>query len=295
MTTPSDRSRPQDARTDQVTNDGVRTTGSAEPGDVRTETRSGGRTDNVTDNRTDLRTHDGATRVEDRHRDTGVRGSHDHPMQEALIGTDASRRSRTNASWGAIFAGVATFLALTLVLNIATAAMGLQGVDGTAAGIWSIVTVAIALAVAGFVAGALAVRAGLLHGFLTWATSMLAILVLAGWLGTGLLGAAGNVAGTAAQTASQGTTVSAQDITAGVQDPETRAQLEQAQQDIEQAITDAQSDLAAQTDDIAAGTWWAFAGVLIGAAIAAFAGMAGARSVINREDEVATERTRTRR
>lgn len=306
MTTPSDRSRPADGRgtdpldgTGSTHRDGA-TLGDGRNQDARVEDRT--RDDRLT---TDDRSHrgglatredDGATRAEetrDRGRDT--RASHDHPMQEAFLGTDSVQRTRTNASWGAIFAGVATFLALSLVLNIATAAMGLQGVDGTAAGIWSIVTVGIALAAGGFVAGALAVRAGLLHGFLTWATSMLSVLVLAGWLGTGLLGAAGDIAGGAAQTAGQGTTITAEDITAGMQDPETQQQLEQAQQEVQQALDDAQRTIADQTDNIAEGTWWAFAGVLIGGLLAAFAGMAGSRSVINREDEVATGRTGARR
>lgn len=37
---------------------------------------------------------------------------------------------------------------------------GVQGVNGAVAGIWSIIALAIALAVAGYIAGALAVRAG---------------------------------------------------------------------------------------------------------------------------------------
>lgn len=275
----SDRSRPQGARTE---------TNAGSSADSETHTRS---ETNVPAGR---RVDDGATRVEERGGNLREQG-YDHPMQESLIGTDGVHRTRSNASWGAIFAGVATFLGLTLVLNIATAAMGLQGVDGMAAGIWSIVTVAIALAVAGFVAGALAVRAGLLHGFLTWATSMLAVLVLAGWLGTGMLGAAGNLAGGAAQTVGQGTTITAEDITAGVQDEETRQQLESAQQDVERALEDAQRTLTESTDDIAEGAWWAFAGALIGAALAAGAGLAGSRSVINRDDQRAAGRAHSRR
>lgn len=39
------------------------------------------------------------------------------------------------------------------------------------------------------------------------------------------------------------------------------------------------------SDDAAAGTWWTFAGLLIGAVISAFAGAAGARSVLNRDEK----------
>ncbi|WP_288865607.1 hypothetical protein [uncultured Corynebacterium sp.] len=38
------------------------------------------------------------------------------------------------------------------------------------------------------------------------------------------------------------------------------------------------------SDDAAEGTWWTFAGLHIGAVISAFAGAAGARSVLNRDE-----------
>ncbi|MCE0488213.1 hypothetical protein [Ornithinimicrobium sediminis] len=233
------------------------------------------------------RTHRGAGLDDEGATSLDTRPAHDdHSTQEAFIGTERSRAG-SNVSWGAIFAGVVTFLALTLLLNIATAAMGLQGTSGAAAGIWSVIALAIALAAAGYVAGALAARAGLLHGFLAWATSMLAVLVLAGWLGSSLLGAVGNIAGTAAQTAAETTTTTGQDVedAAGeVEDTVSQGDLDEVQQEVEAA-----------TDDIAGGAWWAFAGALIGALIAAFAGAAGARSVINRDEEVAVERRRPTR
>lgn len=226
--------------------------------------------------------HDGASAVK-------MRTAHDdHSMQESLIGTDR-RDTSSNTAWGAILAGVVTFLALTILLSIATAAMGLQGASGTVAGIWSVVALAIALAAAGYVAGALAVRAGLLHGFLTWATSMLAILVLAGWLGTSLLGAVGNVAGTVAQTVAQSTSVTgqdAQDAADAVQDNVSEQDVDQAQ---DQAAQDAKQAVSESKDDVAEGAWWAFAGALVGAVIAALAGAAGARSVINRKEEAVVE------
>ncbi|WP_232548950.1 hypothetical protein [Propioniciclava soli] len=209
---------------------------------------------------------DGASRVERRP------ARDDHAVQEALIGTDRSRRT-PNISWGSIFAGVVTFLGLTVVLNIASAAMGLDGVSGVATGIWSLIALALALAVAGYVAGALAVRGGLLHGFLTWATSILAVLVLAGWLGGALLGAVGNLAGV----------VSSQvDVTAQqVEDAATQADQQVDQQQVEQQ--------AAQTAEQAStAAWWTFGGALLGAVGAAAAGAAGSRSVINRETELTT-------
>src|SRR5690606_11820790 len=119
-------------------------------------------------------------------------------------------------SWGAIFAGVVTFLAVTVLLSLVTAGIGLTG-EGMAAGIWSIIALAIALAAAGYVAGALAVRGGLLHGFLTWATSLVAAVVLAVWLSASALGAVGSVVGQALDVA-QGTDVTevVEDVRQGV-------------------------------------------------------------------------------
>ena len=71
--------------------------------------------------------------------DPGASSVDVHPRRDvdatksSLIGSDRSRRT-SNVSWRAIFAGVATFLALTIVLSMATAAMGLQGATGAATG-----------------------------------------------------------------------------------------------------------------------------------------------------------------
>lgn len=193
----------------------------------------------------------------------------DHSVQDALIGSD-SARGRSNVSWGAIFAGVVTFLALTVTLSMASAAMGLGGASGMATGIWTLIALAVSLAVAGYVSGAMAARGGLFHGLLTWATSLLSIVVLAGWLGGSLLGSFGNMAGQVAQ--------SGQINTQQVED----AAREAGQQ--VQPPSQEQVDQAAR--DASAGTWWAFAGTIIGAVGAAGAGAAGARSVIRRDTEI---------
>lgn len=46
----------------------------------------------------------------------------DSSTQEALVGTDDSRRT-TNVSWGLVFAGITAFLALVVTLSMASAAM----------------------------------------------------------------------------------------------------------------------------------------------------------------------------
>lgn len=49
---------------------------------------------------------------------------------------------------------------------------------GTGLAIWGVLTLLISLLAAGFVAGITAARAGLVHGFLTWATSVIILFVL---------------------------------------------------------------------------------------------------------------------
>lgn len=201
---------------------------------------------------------------------TAARTAHtDRTTQNSMLGTEHSR-STSNVSWGAIFAGVVTFLALTILLSMVSAAMGLDGASGLATGIWSVVALAIALAVAGYVAGALATRSGLLHGFVTWAASLLAIVALTGLLGSSLLGAVGSVANQANVTAQQAQDL-AQQTQREVSEQEIQAAQQQAQQAAEQAAT---------------GLWWTFAGTLIGAVIATATGAAGARSVARKETEV---------
>lgn len=194
----------------------------------------------------------------------------DDATKSSLIGSDRSRRT-SNVSWRAIFAGVATFLALTIVLSMATAAMGLQGATGAATGIWSVVALAIALAVAGYVAGAMAGRGGLIHGFLAWAASVLALVVLAGWLGTTMLGAVGDMV---QQVATQ-TNLNQQLQQAAQQGQLSQQEMQQAQQQLQQAAR-----------ETAQGMWWAFAGTLIGGAIATLCGGVGARSFTSRDTEV---------
>jgi hypothetical protein len=205
--------------------------------------------------------------------------------QESLIGTE--RRGRpANVSWGSIFAGVVTFLAVTVLLSLVTAGIGLGG-SGIGAGIWSVIALAIALAAGGFVAGALAVRSGLLHGFLTWATSLVVALAFTVWLGASLLGAVGGVVNSASQALS-GTDVSevVEDVQGNVDEEETQEQADEAVEDAQQTAEDA-------ADAAQASSWWGFVGLLLGAVIASLGGMFGVRTVINRdrESEAVTVRT----
>jgi hypothetical protein len=110
-----------------------------------------------------------------------------------------------NISWGSIFAGVITFLAIFMTLGLIGSAIGfgtleptsnnpLEGV-GTGLIIWTIVTVVLSLMAAGFVAGVAARRIGLLHGFLTWATSMIVVVLLVSYTAISTFSAVGSLLG----------------------------------------------------------------------------------------------------
>lgn len=125
------------------------------------------------------------------HSDTG--GTTDVSWKENALGNAREGRVQ-NVSWGAIFAGVVTFLAIVFVFSLLTAAAGLDG-SGTGAAVVSIIGLLLAFFGAGGVAGAMSVRGGLVHGFLTWATSLLATVLLLVLLTLGAAGAVGGILG----------------------------------------------------------------------------------------------------
>ena len=208
----------------------------------------------------------------------------DHTMQEAFIGTDRDHRG-TNASWGAVLAGTVMFLALMVVFGLISGALGLSGAGGIVVAIWSIIAMVLALAAAGFVAGALAMRGGLLHGLVTWATSLVGILVLVGVLGAGVLGAVGGALGGVAQ----GADVSLEEMEQATEDVDVDEQeVDEAQQEAGDAAQEAQGAAAASA-------WGAVAGLILGAAVAGFAGVAGARSTLTRRTHTVETGARHRR
>ena len=206
---------------------------------------------------------------------------HDHTTRDSFIGTNEPTPRHTNVSWGAIFAGVLTFIALLFVFGLVSSGLGLEEASGTAVGIWSAIAVIVALGIAGFVSGMLSIRAGFLHGIATWATSLVATLVLVGWVGSSVLGALGGAVGNLAQGALQQTEITTEDLGNAADEADVEQQdLEQAQQDVQDTAQQAQ-------DDLAASAWWSVAGLLIGAVVAGLAGAGGSRSVHTwHEDDV---------
>lgn len=113
------------------------------------------------------------------------------------------REAGFNISWGAIFAGVVTYFALFFMFSLIGSAIGFGMVDATSANpldgvgtgvmVWTVVTMILSFFGAGFVAGAAARRVGILHGFLSWATSMIVLVIMLSYVAIGALSAVGSM------------------------------------------------------------------------------------------------------
>lgn len=202
--------------------------------------------------------------------------SEDVSWKENALGGASTRRVQ-NVSWGAIFAGTAAFLAIVLLFSLLTTATGLAG-SGVGASIVSIIGVLLGFFTGGAIAGILAVRGGLVHGFLTWALSLIAAVVLLVLLTLGAAGAVGGVLGSLVDGLGSAvgpslTQVQPSDVpTPGPQ------QTQAAQQTLQQA----QQAAAQAADATQTGAIWGFVGLLIGAIVASLAGLFGSRNVNNR-------------
>ena len=117
-------------------------------------------------------------------------------------------------SWGSVFGGVMTVLAISVLLSILNSSIGLFMFDplsehpasgiSTAVGIGSAIILVFGMATGGFVAGKLAGMDGMIHGFLVWATTLIVAVVLGVFLAAGAakmtanaLGAISSVTGSA--------------------------------------------------------------------------------------------------
>ncbi len=218
----------------------------------------------------------GDTRTE--HHDT----HRDEPLswKDTLFGSGRSENVR-NVSWGAIFAGIVTFLALVLLFSLAVTAFGLDG-SSTGAIVLTIIGIVLGLFLGGAVAGALAVRGGFLHGFVTWAGSLVAIVVLASMIALGVSGAVGGLLGNV--TSGLGSAVQVQP---GDNVPmPTQDQLDAAGQTYEEYRAEAEQvaqDAADATQDGAGHAFW---GLLLGSLIASLGGLVGSRSVASKQAEI---------
>lgn len=124
------------------------------------------------------------------------------------------REAGYNLSWGSIFAGVVTFIALFMTFSLIGSAIGFGMVeptsnnplDGVETGlmIWTVVTLILSLFGAGFVSGVAARRVGLVHGFLTWATSMIVTIVMLSYVTIGAFSVVGSLLGNIASAVGNG-------------------------------------------------------------------------------------------
>lgn len=124
------------------------------------------------------------------------------------------REAGYNLSWGSIFAGVVTFIALFMTFSLIASAIGFGMVEptsnnpldgvGTGLMIWTVVTLILSLFGAGFVSGVAARRVGLVHGFLTWATSMIVTIVMLSYLTIGAFSVVGSLLGNIASAVGSG-------------------------------------------------------------------------------------------
>ncbi len=107
-----------------------------------------------------------------------------------------------------------TFIALFMTFSLIGSAIGFGMVDptsnnpldgvGTGLMIWTVVTLILSLFGAGFVSGVAARRVGLVHGFLTWATSMIVIIVMLSYVTIGAFSVVGSLLGNIASAVGSG-------------------------------------------------------------------------------------------
>lgn len=119
-----------------------------------------------------------------------------------------------NISWSAIFAGVMIFLASMVAFSLVGSAIGFGVPDITSSQpfqglqtsliIWAAVSMILSLVAAGFVSGITSARVGLIHGFLTWATSIVVLFSILTFTTVNVFQAAGSLVGKAGNVAGQG-------------------------------------------------------------------------------------------
>lgn len=108
-------------------------------------------------------------------------------------------------SWGSVFGGVMTVLAISILLSVLSSSISLfmfnplsdhpaSGI-GTTVGIGSAVALIVSMSIGGFIAGKLAGLDGMIHGFLVWATTLIVATVLAAMMAIGAAKLTVNVLG----------------------------------------------------------------------------------------------------
>ncbi len=115
---------------------------------------------------------------------------------------------RHRVSWGSIFGGMVATLAISALLSLLGAGLGLSSIDiantdvadgiGTGTLVYTAVSVLLSFAAGGYIAGRLTSIEGAVHGFLTWAISVLVAFVLSGMLISATLSTVSSAVGSVA-------------------------------------------------------------------------------------------------
>lgn len=147
------------------------------------------------------------------------RALHEHGYAAASDDVDRHRHGRID--WGAVIAGVAMLVAVTLILNLLGVGIGFTATEplqpgetpsattfGVTGGIWWVVSNWIAVTIGAFIAGRVAHRLldvdGGLHGLVVWAIGLILTMTLfasiAGSIASGVTATVGTGLQTAAQT-----------------------------------------------------------------------------------------------
>lgn len=120
-------------------------------------------------------------------------------------------RLRRRVSWGSIFAGVVTVIAVSILISILVTSIGLFQFDplsqdptsgvGATVGIGTAISMIISFLIGGFVAGKLAGTDGVLHGLVVWATTSILTMLMVMFVAVGAVKMTANVLGSVSSVA----------------------------------------------------------------------------------------------
>lgn len=118
---------------------------------------------------------------------------------------------RRRVSWGSIFAGVVTVIAVSILISMLVTSIGLYQFDpldndptsgiGATVGIGTAISMIISFLIGGFVAGKLAGADGVLHGLTVWATTTILTMIMVVFIAAGAVKMTANVLGSVASVA----------------------------------------------------------------------------------------------
>lgn len=224
------------------------------------------------------------------YRNEPVTGAHAYGEEIMMEGAAIVDRPVSQISWGAVFAGVFVTFVVLMLLNVLGLAIGAASFDmyqpnqggelGLGAAIWWTVSALLALFAGGWVTGRLSGvhhrQESLLHGIVTWAVTVSALLLVVGTAFGQLVGGAFSFLGRTVVGAAGATEVLGQLEIQALQQGLSAEQLSQLQADAMMIGQEASTAMAAAS-------FWAFVAILLGALACAF-GSSLASSALSEEE-----------